>query len=130
MLVNTTLRNLNKTNAIEINPQDAVQLGLKDGQKVKLIAATGGEAVGMLKVRPGIARGAVAVAFGYGHWEYGARAYQMGDKTGGGDPSRGTGVNLASISMTDPKVKAVFGSSEMSTGTAGRNGGAFRIEKV
>ncbi len=130
MLVNTSLRNLSKTNAIEINPEDAASLGLKDGQKVKLIAATGGEAVGQLKVRPGIARGTVAVAFGYGHWEYGARAYQVGDKTVSGDPSRGTGVNLSAISLTDPKVKAVFGYSEMSTGTAGRNGGAFRIEKA
>ncbi len=130
MLVNTSLRNLNKTNAIEINPEDAGAQGLKDGQKVKLIAATGGVAVGQLKVRPGIARGTVAVAFGYGHWEYGARAHQIGDKTLGGDASRGTGVNLSVISLTDPKVKTVFGYSEMSTGTAGRNGGAFRIEKV
>lgn len=130
MLVNTSLRSLSKTNAIEINPADAAAQGLKDGQKVKLIAATGGEAVGLLKVRPGIARGTVAVAFGYGHWEYGARPYQVGGKKIGGDASRGTGVNLSAISLTDPKVKTVFGHSEMSTGTAGRNGGAFRIEKV
>lgn len=130
MLVNTSLRNLNKTNAIEVNPQDAEALGLKDGQKVKLIAATGGVAVGLLKTRAGIARGTVAVAFGYGHWEYGARAHQVNGKSAGGDPSIGTGVNLASISLIDPKVKTVFGHSEMSTGTAGRNGGAFRIEKA
>ncbi|MBP2667264.1 MAG: anaerobic dehydrogenase, typically selenocysteine-containing, partial [Firmicutes bacterium] len=130
MLANTSLRNLNKTNAIEVNPQDAEALGLKDGQKVKLIAATGGVAVGLLKTRAGIARGTVAVAFGYGHWEYGARAHQVDGKSAGGDPSIGTGVNLASISLIDPKVKTVFGYSEMSTGTAGRNGGAFRIEKA
>ena len=130
MLVNTSLRNLSKSNAIEINPLDAAALGLKDGQKVKLIAATGGEAAGLLKTRPGIARGTVAVAFGYGHWEYGARAQQVGGQTVGGDPTRGTGVNLAAISMTDPKLKTPFGHSEMATGTAGRNGGAFRIEKA
>lgn len=130
MLVNTSLKDLNKTNSIEINPEDAAKLGLKDSQKVKLIAATGGEAVGLLKVRQGIARGTVAVAFGYGHWEYGARPYKVGDKTVTGDPSRGTGVNLSAISLTDPKIQAVFGHSEMSTGTAGRNGGAYRIEKA
>jgi len=130
MLANTRLRDLNKTNSIEINPQDAVELKLKDGDKVKLIAATGGEALGILKVRQGIARGTVAVAFGYGHWEYGSRAHQVGDKKNGGDSSIAAGVNLSGISLIDPTVKGVFGLSEMSTGGPSRNGGAFRIEKA
>ena len=130
MLSNTLLRDLNKTNYIELNSEDAAGLKLKNGDKVKLIAATGGEAVGILQVRQGVAHGTVAVAFGYGHWEYGSRAHQVGDKKTGGDPSIASGVLLGGISLVDPTVKGVFGFSEMSTGGPSRNGGAFRIEKA
>lgn len=130
MLVNSILRDLNPSNHIEINTEDAKRLGFKDGEKVKLISATGGEATGILKVRPGVALGTVAVAFGYGHWEYGSRAYQVGDKQLGGDSTRGTGVLLSGIGLLDPTVKGVIGFSEMSTGGPGRNGGAYRIEKA
>ncbi|WP_323413501.1 molybdopterin-dependent oxidoreductase [Desulfitobacterium sp.] len=130
MLANTLLRDLNKTNAIEINPLDAAELNLKNGDKVKLIAATGGEAAGTLLVRQGVSRGTVAVAFGYGHWEYGSKAYQVDGKKNGGDSSIASGVLLSGISLTDPTVKGVFGFSEMSTGGPSRNGGAFRIEKA
>lgn len=130
MLANTLLRDLNKTNSIEINPEDAVALNLKNGDQVKLISATGGEAVGKLLVRQGVARGTVAVAFGYGHWEYGSRTHQVGDKKTGGDSSIASGVLLSGISLVDPTVNGVFGFSEMSTGGPSRNGGAFRIEKA
>lgn len=130
MLVNSMLRDLNASNHIEINTNDATRFGLKDGEKVKLISATGGEAVGILKVRPGIAEGTVAVAFGYGHWEYGARAHKVGDKNIGGDASIGTGVLLSGISLVDPSFKTTFGFSEMCTGIPSRNGGAYRLEKA
>jgi tetrathionate reductase subunit A len=130
MLANTLLRDLNKTNFIEINPEDATSLKIKNGDKVKLISATGGEAVGILQVRQGVARGTVAVAFGYGHWEYGSRAHQVGDKKTGGVSGIASGVLLSGISLIDPTVKSVFGFSEMSTGGPSRNGGAFRIEKA
>lgn len=130
MLANSMLRDLNATNHIEINSDDALQFGLKDGEKVKLISATGGEAVGILKARPGIAAGTVAVAFGYGHWEYGARAHKVGDKNVGGDASLGTGVLLSGIGLVDPSFKTIFGFSEMCTGTPSRNGGVYRLEKA
>lgn len=130
MLANTVLRDLNKTNSIEINPEDVASLNLKTGDKVKLISATGGEAVGVLLARQGVARGTVAVAFGYGHWEYGSRVQQAGDKKTGGEASIASGVLLSGISLVDPTVKGVFGFSEMSTGGPSRNGGAFRIEKA
>lgn len=130
MLANSILRDLNKTNAIEINPLDAAEIHLKNGEKVKLIAATGGEAVGTLLVRQGIARGTVGIAYGYGHWEYGSRAYQVDDKKIAENPSIASGVSLSGINLLDPTVKNVFGFSEMSTGGPSRNGGAFRIEKA
>jgi len=130
MLVNSMLRDLNPTNSIDINTNDALRFGLKNGEKVKLISATGGEAIGILKVRPGVAEGTVGVAFGYGHWEYGTRAHKVGDKNVGGDASLGTGVLLSGISLIDPTIKMIFGFSEMSTGIPSRNGGAYRLEKA
>lgn len=131
MLVNSILRELNSTNYVEINTDDAKHYGFKDGDKVKVISATGGEVTGILKVRPGIAASTIGVAFGYGHWEYGSREHQAGDKKLGGDPKRGTGILLSGISLIDPTVKdGIYGFAEMSTGIPSRNGGAYRIEKA
>jgi tetrathionate reductase subunit A len=131
MMVNSSiLLSMSPHNFIEINPEDAAKLDMKDGDKARLVSATGGEAVGILRVRQGIARGVVAVAFGYGHWEYGSRGHRFGEKKVGGDPRRAQGVLLSGISLVDPTVKGIFGHSEMPTGGPGRNGGAFRLEKV
>jgi len=131
MLANSVLREFNKTNYVEINTEEAKRFGLTDGDKVKVISATGAETSGILKVRPGIALGTIGVAFGYGHWEYGARAHQVGDKKLGGDATIGTGILLNAICLIDPTFKdSIYGFSEMSTGIPSRNGGAYRIEKI
>lgn len=131
MLVNSILRELNSTNYIEINTEDALRLDLKEGDKAKIISATGSEATGIVKVRQGIAVGNIGIAFGYGHWEYGARQYQVGDQKIAGNPASGTGILLNGICLIDPTVKAgVYGFAEMLTGNASRNGGAYRIEKA
>jgi len=131
MLENSILKSLNKANKIEINIEDAELLGLKNGDKVKLVSATGGESIGILEVRQGIAKGTVGVAFGYGHWEYGTKQHTIGDKATPPNPIPGEGVFLAGISLIDPTVKnGLFGLSEMSTGGTSRNGGAFKIVKL
>lgn len=131
MLANSVLREINKMNYVEINTEDALRFGLTDRDKVKVISATGAETVGVLKVRPGIALGTIGVAFGYGHWEYGARAHQVGDKKLGGDVTIGTGISLNAVCLIDPTFKdSIYGFSEMCTGIPSRNGGAYRIEKI
>ncbi|KTE90924.1 dehydrogenase [Desulfitobacterium hafniense] len=131
MLENSILRELNQTNKVEINPEDAAQLGLVSGDKVRLVSATGGEAEGILQVRQGIARGSVGIAYGYGHWEYGVKKHTLGEKELSALPGAGQGVFHSGISLIDPKVKnGIFGFSEMSTGGTSRNGGAFKILKV
>ena len=72
----------------------------------------------------------IAVAFGYGHWEYGARKHQVGAKSLGGDAERAKGVLLSGISFVDPTFKEPFGFSDMPTGVPARNGGAYRLEKI
>ena len=131
MLANSkTFRDICKTNFIELNTKDAKKLGVKNGDKVKLTSASGGKVTGNVLVREGVCEGTVAVAFGYGHWEYGARKHQLGDKKIGGNKVIGNGVNLTAIAMMDPTVPAIFGFSEMMTGVPSRNGGRYKIEKA
>nr|WP_313233431.1 molybdopterin-dependent oxidoreductase [Tissierella praeacuta] len=129
MLVNSSsLRDLNKHNYVELNTEDAKALGISTMDKVKVIPATGGEFVGHALVRPGIAKGTIGIAFGYGHWEYGAKGYSLEGNTQDGNEAIGTGVHL--MNLIDPKVKGIFGISESSTGGPGRNGGAYKVEKA
>lgn len=124
----STLRDINKHNYVEINSEDGKALGISTNDKVKVIPATGGEFVGYALVREGIAKGTIGIAFGYGHWEYGAKSYDVDGKVMEGSEDMGAGVHL--MSLLDPKVDKLFGISEASTGGPGRNGGAYRIEKV
>lgn len=131
MLANApVLTDLSKTNYIEINSLDAQALGVKTGDKVKLVSATGGEVTGELLVRQGIARGTVSVSFGFGHWAYGARGYQVGDKKVKGDENRGTGVMAGKVSPLDVSIKGRFGLSDLATGVPARNGGRYKIVKT
>lgn len=124
----SSLRDLNKHNFIELNIEDGKSLGISTNDKIRVIPATGGEFEGYALVRPGIAKGTIGIAFGYGHWEYGTKSYNVDGKDIDGNESMGAGVHL--MSLVDPKIDKLFGISEASTGGPGRNGGAYRIEKL
>lgn len=124
------LRSMSSGNYLEVNPKDAAELGFKDGDRVRIVSASGGSAEGTLQVREGVAKGVIAVAYGYGHWEYGARKHQIGAKPLGGDSERAKGLLLSGISLVDPSFKEPFGFSDMPTGAPARNGGAYRLEKI
>ncbi|SDF42211.1 molybdopterin dinucleotide binding domain-containing protein [Sporolituus thermophilus] len=122
-----TLQELGPTNYVEINSADAAKHGLKDGQKVKVISPTN-QAVGILRVREGVARGTAAIHFGYGKWEYGGRTHVIGGKEVKGDPVRRTGIASNPLGLADPSLPKPFGLTEVSSGTHGRNGIRVRIE--
>ncbi len=124
----STLRDISKHNFVEINSDDGKELGISTNDKIKVMLASGGEFIGYALVRKGIAKGTIGIAFGYGHWEYGAESYSVDGKTVEGSEAKGAGVHL--MNLFDPKVSKLFGISEASTGGPGRNGGAYRIEKV
>lgn len=130
MLANSpNLRQMGETNYVEINELDAKDLGIATGDMVKVTPATGQEFNGEALVRSGIARGTIGIAFGYGHWEYGARKHAVDSEDDiGGEDSIGTGVHL--LNLLDPKVEGLFAFSESSSGGPGRNGGAYKVEKV
>ncbi len=124
------LSSMSPGNYLEINPEDASRHGFKDGDRVRIVSATGSTAEGIVQVRPGVAEGVIAVAFGYGHWEYGVRRHQIAGRTSGGDSSRAKGVLLSGMSLLDPTFKEIFGHSDMPSGAPARNGGAYRLEKI
>ena len=129
MLANSpSLRQMNLNNFVEINAEDARELGIGQDDEVKVIPATGGDFIGRAMVRPGIARGTIGIAYGYGHWEYGAKGFAVDGEEKAAADGAGEGVHL--MNLTDPKVKAIYGFSEASTGGPSRSGGAYRIEKV
>lgn len=107
------------TNFIEINLIDAGNLGMNDGDKVKLVTPSG-EAQGTVKIRRGVRQGTIAVEYGYGHWGAGAKSYAVDGKTVAADPKGerafclifwpcGTSVlrmnTLLSISWGDPLIE-------------------------
>lgn len=129
MLSNShSLRDINLKNKVEINIEDAKALGIKTGDRVKVIPATGGEFEGVSLVRQGIAKGTIGIAFGYGHWEYGAKSFAI--KGQGEYVNKDIGMGCHLMNLIDPNVEGIFGLSEASTGGPGRNGGAYRIEKL
>lgn len=130
LLVNSpSMRDLSKHNYVELNEEDAKELGISTMDKVKVIPATGGDFEGYALARPGIAKGTVGIAYGYGHWEYGARDFEIDGQSGNETSNAGEGVHL--MGLIDPTVEAgIFGFSESSTGGPARNSGAYKIEKL
>lgn len=129
MLANSSsLKDINLSNKVEINSEDAKALGISTGDKVKVLPATGGEFEGTALVREGIAKGTIGVAYGYGHWEYGAKSFAIEGNGEQSEEERGHGFHL--IGITDPSIEGIFGFSEVSTGGPSRNGGAYKVEKL
>ena len=69
----------------KLNPVDAVKLGIKDGDRVKLVSKTG-EIECTAKLWEGTRPGTVAKCYGQGHWAYGSvAARQFGKAARGGN---------------------------------------------
>jgi tetrathionate reductase subunit A len=104
-------------NALVMNAADAVRLGVKDGDKVRVTSASNPEGawdlangtkvpmVGKVKVVQGMRPGVVGFSLGHGHWAYGARDVVVDGKTIKGDPRRATGVHLNAAMRVDPYLK-------------------------
>ena len=116
------------SNYIEMNAQDAAELGIESGDTVEVENPTGDVMRAQALVRGGIARGTFAVAYGYGHLAYGAQDSQIGDEVRPGNPAIGAGVHLQT--MLDPKVEGILPISDPEAATPGRSGGVYRIKKA
>ncbi len=117
-------------NYIEINIEDARDLGVKDGDQVRVSGPSGAPMEGEAMVRAGVARKTFAMSFGYGHRAYGAQDVSIeGEETRKGDPAVGAGVAVQV--MEDAVVTdGLFPVADLEYASPGRNGGMYKIEKM
>ena len=104
-------------NAVIIHKGDADRLGLKDGDRVKVISATNRDGawdfpnwkkkdmIGRIRVTQTIKPGVVTFNLGYGHWATGSSDIQIDGKVIKGDPRRAAGVHLNAAMWLDPYLK-------------------------
>lgn len=123
------LKDMQDTNFIEMNLEDATKLGLQTGDKVKLVTPSG-EAEGAVKVRRGVRQGTLAVEYGYGHWGAGAKAYTVDGKQIPVDPKAGKGVLLNLLALRDISMKAAHPLVDLVGGSSDRNTIKARIIKL
>lgn len=118
-------------NYIEMNEEDASELGIADGDQVRLVTPLGDVTEGEAMVRAGQVKGAVAVSFGYGHLNYGAQDIEIDGKLTKGNPEIAAGARL--LQMFDPVLSAkgvmsIYADNEAAS--PGRCGGMYKIEKA
>ena len=110
---------LEKENSLMMNAVDGEKLGLKDGDKVRLLSATNPDGVWKLgpqgeiqmvakvKLVQGIRPGTVAFHVSFGHFAYGSRDITVDGKVIKGDPRRGKGTHFNPVMRVDPVLKNV-----------------------
>jgi anaerobic selenocysteine-containing dehydrogenase len=104
-------------NAILVNARDAKRLGLRSGQRVKVVSATNRRGVwdlgnghekpmiGKVAVVEGIRPGVVTFTLGHGVWGSGATAMVIDGATLEAAPSRQGGVHANAAMWIDPHLK-------------------------
>ena len=66
------------------------------------MSTPGAKVQGVALVRSGVARGTVAIEYGYGHRQLGAVAHLIDGKPTAHNPQHAQGVNLNALGFTDP----------------------------
>jgi len=104
-------------NCIVIHTSDAKRLGLKTGDKVKVLSSTNPEGVwdlkngkkkpmvGKVQVTETIRPGVVTFTLGHGHWATGAEDVTIDGKVIKGDKRRAGGVHANAAMWVDPHLK-------------------------
>ena len=116
-ITNSYLSSHMPENAIIIHTSDAKRLGLRKGQKVKVVSATNpkgeydlkngktkamiGKVLPTETIRPGV----VTFTLGHGHWATGAADMTVDGTVIKGDPKRGGGIHANAAMWIDPYLK-------------------------
>ncbi|RMH11666.1 MAG: molybdopterin oxidoreductase [Gemmatimonadetes bacterium] len=107
---------LQNENPIWVHTSDARRLGLKDGQRARVVSPTNPEGrvdlgdgrtidvVGRVHVRESIRPGVVAVSWHYGHWAYGSNDVTVDGALVRGDRRRAAGLCPNPVMMIDPHL--------------------------
>ncbi len=104
-------------NEILMNPLDAARIGVRDGDRVRVVSATNREGVwdlrngtrrpmvGRLRVTETIMPGVVSFTLGHGQWATGAADVVIDGELIKGDPARAAGVHANAAMWVDPFLK-------------------------
>lgn len=122
------LRDLHPDNPVAINPADAARLGIASGDAIR-ITTPGGSALGVALLRHGVREGVIAIEFGFGHRELGARAHKIGDKMLPHDPRIAAGIESNTLGLSDPTRKLASVLVDSISGTAVRQGIPAKVER-
>ncbi len=116
---NYWLLSLLPENFILLNSRDALRLGFKNGDRVRVISKTNPEGawdlkkagkkpmIGRLKVIEGLRPGVIAFSLGHGHWAYGAQDTVIDGKRILADKRRSQGIHANAAMAIDPYLKNV-----------------------
>jgi anaerobic selenocysteine-containing dehydrogenase len=95
-------------NPVEISAQDAAQLEVETGDRVRVSSASNPQGiVGKAKITQGLKPGVVAISHHYGHWEQHSRPHVVDGAEMGHDLSRGAGIQPTQIMRTDDQYPNV-----------------------
>ena len=116
---NYWLLSLLPENFVLLNSEDARNLGLKNGDMVKVVSKTNPDGVwdlkeagkmpmvGRLKVMEGLRPGVTAFSLGHGHWAYGSRDIFIDKQRIASDQRRAKGIHANAVMRIDPYLKNV-----------------------
>lgn len=116
-ITNYWLNALLPENTVDMHPGDAKKIGVKDGDRVKVMSKTNPEGVwdlkngtkkpmiGKVRTTEGMSPGIVGFCLGYGHWATGAEDVMVDGKKVKGDARRGTGINANAAMRIDDYLK-------------------------
>ena len=125
------LRRITPTSFIEIHPEDAEKLRVKNGETVWL-ETPGRKTKGEIRYRYGLKKGVIAVEGGFGHTAFGTKNIEIGNKVRKGDPLIANGVSYNSTMPLDPTVsiKNLAMPADFVTGAAARQVHPAKIVKI
>ena len=95
------LRQVHPHNPISLHKADAAKLGIANGDRIE-VRTPGARLEGVALVREGIAQGAIAIEYGYGHKQLGAVAHTVDGQPTHANPQHANGVNLNQLGFADP----------------------------
>lgn len=94
------LRQVHPHNPISINKADAERLGIRNGERIRLVTP-GNSTEGVAMLRDGVMAGSIAIEHGYGHKELGARAHTIDGVVTPHNPALAAGVNINDLGFRD-----------------------------
>jgi tetrathionate reductase subunit A len=95
---------------IDMSSVDASKMGIKSGDRVRVISHTYASGmIGRVRVLPGIRPGVITFPAAFGHWQYGSGSWTINGQTYHGDPARNAPVRLNAVMRLDPSLAAPDG---------------------